>query len=239
MLKDIRDAELLSSGVGCHTAPEAARLLKTSPRKISRWLDGYTFKDASGETVRTPPLWTPQWPRFAGSLEIGFQDLIELRFVLAFVERGVPLNIIRRCHENARAILADERPFSKHRFRTDGRRLFLESVKEAQQGSKFSLTDLRTNQMVFKDVVEQTFKDVDFVGGSAAQWRPYAGKASIVIDPNRSFGKPIAASYGAPTVALANAVRAEGSPKRVAALFEVPVSVVNDAVAYERSLMAA
>jgi uncharacterized protein (DUF433 family) len=239
MPKDIRDAELLSSGVGCYTAPEAARLLKTSPRKISRWLDGYAFKDASGEIVQAPPLWTPQWPRWSDSLEIGFQDLIELRFVLAFVKKGVSLNVIRRCHDNARALLADERPFSKHRFRTDGRRLFLESLREGQEGSQISLTDLKTNQMVFREVVEQTFKDLDFVDGSAAQWRPYGGKASIVIDPNRSFGKPLAAGFGVPTVALANAARVEGSAKRVARLFEVPVSVVNDAVAFERSLLAA
>jgi len=93
--------------------------------------------------------------------------------------------------------------------------------------------------MVFKEVVEQTFKDLDFVDGSAAQWRPHGGKASIVIDPNRSFGKPLAANYGVPTAALANAVRVQGSPKRAAGLFEVSVAIVNDAVAFERSLMAA
>ena len=149
MLRDIRDAAMVSGRVGCYTAPEAARLLKTSSRKISRWLGGYVYKEASGETVQAPPLWTPQWPRWGDSLEIGFQDLIELRFVLAFVDRRVPLNVIRRCHDNARLILADERPFSKHRFRTGSRSLFLESAREAQQGSQTSLTDLKTNQMVW------------------------------------------------------------------------------------------
>src|SRR5690606_39213306 len=31
-------------GVGSYTAPEAARLLKTSPRNINRWLGGYTYR---------------------------------------------------------------------------------------------------------------------------------------------------------------------------------------------------
>ena len=38
--------------------------------------------------------------------------------------------------------------------------------------------------------------------------------------------------------ALANAAKAENSARRAAKLFEVPVAVVNDAIAFERSLMA-
>ena len=49
----------------------------------------------------------------------------------------------------------------------------------------------------------------------------------------------VAADCGVPTAALANAARAEKSTQRVARLFEVPLAVVNDAVAFERSLMAA
>ena len=69
--------------------------------------------------------------------------------------------------------------------------------------------------------------------------RPFNGKSSIVIDPVRSFGKPLAADYGVPTVSLATAAKAETSVRQVASLFEVPVAVVNDAIAFERSLMAA
>ena len=93
--------------------------------------------------------------------------------------------------------------------------------------------------MVFKQVVEPTFRDLDLADGSVVQWRPYKGKPSIVIDPARSFGKPLAAKYGVPTAALADAARSEGSPQRAARVYEVPVSVVNDAVGFERSLTAA
>ncbi len=101
------------------------------------------------------------------------------------------------------------------------------------------MIDLKTNQLVFKQVVGRTFKDLDIEEGLVVRWRPYGGKPSIVIDPARSFGKPLAADFGAPTSALARAAEAEGSAKRAARLFEVPVSVVNDAVGFERSLMAA
>lgn len=243
MQESLRTAEIVEVGVGYYTAAEAARLLKTKPGNISRWLGGYSYRDRSGNIVKTTPLWRPQLPRLGDSVEIGFRDLIELRFVLAFVKHGLGLNVIRRCLESARKIIGQEHPFSTHRFRTDGNSIFLESLREHQEWAErrdsSSVIDLKTNQMVFKQVVEPTFRDLDLVDGSVVQWRPFHGKPSIVIDPVRSFGKPLAAEYGVPTLAFATAVAAENSTRRVASLFDVPVTVVNDAVAFERSLMAA
>jgi hypothetical protein len=171
------------------------------PGIISRWLDGYSYRGADGNMVKSSPLWRAQLPRLGDALEIGFRDLIELRFVLAFLRQNVPLNVIRRCLENARAIVGEERPFSTHRFRTDGRSVFLESLREAlpagsaEDGS--AGIDLKTNQLVFKQVVERTFKDLDVEEGLVVRWRPYGGRPSIVIDPARSFGKPLAADFGA------------------------------------------
>jgi hypothetical protein len=243
MLKSLRDADIIPLGIGYYTAAEAARLLKTSPRNVNRWLGGYSYKDSDGETVQAAPLWRPQLPKLGDQLEIGFRDLIELRFVLAFLKRSVGLNVIRRCLENARAIIGVDYPLSTHRFRTDGKGIFLESLREPHGSSvvdnSSSLVDLKSLQMVFKPVVEQTFKDLDIENGSIIQWRPFSGKPSIVVDPARSFGKPVAANYGVPTSALAIAANVEKSASRAARLFEVPIAIVNDAVAFERFLMAA
>ncbi len=238
MLDSPRDPQILPVGIGCYTAAEAARLLRTSPRQLTRWLGGY----AGGNSGRAPPLWRPQWPRFGTGLEIGFGDLIELRFVLAFLRHGVPLPAIRRCLDRARALDGEERPLSTQRFRTDGRRLFLESLRESGAGTgedSRELINLANNQLVFKHVVEPTFKDLEIADRVVTRWRPHAGKPSIVVDPARSFGKPIAAGFGVPTETLARAAASEGSARRAARLFEVPLPVVNDAVAFERSLMAA
>src|SRR5271156_2216765 len=131
MLKTLRDADIVPLGIGYYTAAEAARLLKTPPRKISRWLGGYSYRDAAGQKLQAAPLWRPQLPKLGDGLEIGFRDLIELRFVLAFLRQNIPLNVIRRCLENARVLVGEERPFSTHRFRTDGNSIFLESMREA------------------------------------------------------------------------------------------------------------
>lgn len=71
------------------------------------------------------------------------------------------------------------------------------------------------------------------------RWRPFGGKDSIVVDPARSFGQPVAARFGVPTIVLAEAVEAEGSVARVAAVYEVDQAVVRDAVRFHAELAAA
>ncbi|MEL6061633.1 DUF433 domain-containing protein [Methylobacterium sp. DCY52] len=222
-------------GIGFYTAPEAARLLRMPARTINRWLGGYAFT-ADGHQRRMPPLWTPELPANNQHLELGFRDLIELRFVQAFVREQVDLRVIRRCLETAREAVQDPRPFSTRRFKTDGRTIFLESLKADGESE---VIDLTRGQYVIRAVIEQTFRDLDIEGDVVTRWRPFQGRDTIVIDPRRAFGQPIAAGTGVPTVALADAVRAEGTVERVARLYEIPVAVVRDAMRFEASLQAA
>ncbi|MBE0702333.1 MAG: hypothetical protein IH582_04050 [Afipia sp.] len=235
MTKHFQFANEIPIGVGSYTAPEAARLLRTSPRNINRWLRGYVYRQA-GEERHVPPLWRSQLSMVDDHLEIGFRDLIELRFVKAFTDAGVGLLAIRNCLEYARQCVDDDHPFSTRRFQTDGRTIFLESI---ERSGETKLLDLKKGQYAFRQIIERTFKDLDIEDDAVARWRPYNGKQSIVIDPHRAFGQPIASNYGVPTVALAQAVDAEGSIEEVARLFEVAPSVVRDAVRFEESLKSA
>jgi len=228
-------SEAAPLGTGFYTVPEAARLIRLPARTITRWLGGYTFT-SGGRPGRMPPLWTPELPAHDHRLELGFRDLIELRFVQAFVRENVDLRVIRRCLEAARAAVQDPRPFSTRWFKTDGRTIFLESLKADGESE---VIDLARGQYVIRAVLQQTFRDLDIEGDIVVRWRPFQGRDSIVIDPRRAFGQPIAAVSGVPTVALAEAVTAEGSAERVARLYEVPVAVVRDAVRFEASLQAA
>ena len=232
-----RDSDLpdVPLGVGFYTAPEAARLLGMQALYVNRWLRGYTFRKG-GEQHRMPPLWQPQLAAISDHLEIGFRDLVELRFVKAFVDAGVGLLAIRNCLDYARQLVTDDRPFSTRRFKTDGQTIFLESISKA---SEPELLDLKKRQYVFGKVVERTFKDLDIEDDAVVRWRPYKGKKSIVIDPQRAFGQPVAAASGVPIIALAEAVASEGSVEKVARLFEVTPSVVRDAVSYQTTLQRA
>ena len=230
-----RQADVIPLGIGYYTVPEAARLLKMPAVNIRRWLGGYSFRKGDDEFVM-PPLWTPQLPQHDDHLELGFRDLIELRFVHAFTKAKLSLITIRHCLAFAREAVNDDRPFSTRRFQTDGRTIFLNS---ALHTGEEELLDLKKRQYVLKQIIERTFKDLDIENDAVTRWRPFKGKNSIVIDPQRAFGQPIAANYGVPTATLADAVNAEGSLNRVAQLFEVPNHVVRDAVQFEKALIAA
>lgn len=183
-----------------------------------------------------PPLWSLQLPRYDDHIELGFRDLIELKFVSEFLKFGLTIKIIRFCLEEARKVIDDDHPFSTRRFKTDGSTIFAEGIRES---GEVQLLDLKRRQYTFRDLILKSFKDLDIEDEIVIGWRPFKGKKSIIIDPNRSFGQPIASEFGVPTIALAQAVEVEGSPAAVARLFEVPVSVVRDAAAFEKSLLAA
>ena len=224
-------------GVGLYSVADAAKLLKAPPRNLRRWLDGYDYKNKKNDEVRhVPPLWRPDIPKIDDDIEVSFRDLIELRFVRAFLEKGIGLKAVRNCMDYAQQCIQTDRPFSSGRFRTDGRTIFLESLEAAGEPK---LLDLKEKQYVFKQVVEQSFKDLDLEGDIVTRWRPFRGKDSIVVDPTRSFGQPVASASGVPTIVLAEAVKAEGSLSRVAAMYEVQKSVVQDAVRFHEGLMAA
>jgi uncharacterized protein (DUF433 family) len=237
-------------GIGYYTVPEAARLLRIPALNIRRWLAGYVYRTRDGEPRVMPPLWHPQLPAHEQHLELGFRDLIELRFIAAFRDAGLGILTIRSCLEYARSLVGDERPFSTRQFRTDGRTIFFRLVQQAtdvgaltdgtgENEGDHGLVDLKKRQYVFGSVIAQTFKDLDLDDDVVVRWRPFRGKDTIVIDPNRAFGQPIAATSGVPTSTLVDAVKAEGSERRVASLFGVSKAIIRDALQYERELTAA
>ncbi len=71
MQESLREAELVPIGVGYYTAAEAALLLKTEPRNISRWLGGYSYKGRDGHLINTTPLCGPQLPRLGTAWKSG------------------------------------------------------------------------------------------------------------------------------------------------------------------------
>lgn len=230
----VKQGKVVPLGVGFYTVPEVARLLKVAPRSINRWLGGYAYED-NDLTKRMPPLWEPELPADEHHIELSFRDLIELRFVKAFLDSGLGLKTIRTCLEYARECVSNDRPFSTRKFLTDGRTIFLESAERTDQPE---LLDLKRHQFVIKEIIERTFKDLDIENDAVTRWRPYRGKSSIVLDPERSFGQPIVALTGIPTVVVAEAVKAEGSIQRVAHLYEVSVSAIKDAIKFEELLAA-
>jgi uncharacterized protein (DUF433 family) len=217
------DAEF---GIGAYTLTEAGTLLGISPTTIRRWLFGYSY-DHHGPQTEQGPLWRPQYGVDQEEPLLGFRDLLEARIVRGFRQLHIGLPTIRACLDYARDVVNDDHPFSTRRFKSDGRRLFL----EATDGR---LIDLQQRQHVFRRIVEPSFVDLDFDADAASRWWLLPNKKTIVLDPARSFGQPIVAETGVPTARLVQAVQAEGSVERVALLYELKPALVRDAIAFER-----
>ncbi len=236
MATRIARSKEVSVGVGYYTAPEAAKLLRFTPIKVRRWMRGYTYRSDDGATHQMPPLWDPELPANDERLEISFRDLVDLRYVGAFLEAGVSLQCVRLCIERARSITGDYRPFSTLNFRTDGKAIFM-AIESELEGDE--LLDLKKLQYVMKEVVEPSFKDFEYDDRKVVRWRPSRSARSVVIDPKYSFGQPIIDGLAIPTRVLDDAVKAEGGEKQVALLYEVPVGLVRQAVRFEQELRAA
>jgi uncharacterized protein (DUF433 family) len=233
-------------GRGVYGATEGLRLVNftrssnapqrsVSRQTVTRWLRGYDFK-RGGEIRHSDPLWTPDYSNDNDQIEFSFRDLIELRFVKAFRDLGLSLPAIRECFDRAVEEVRDDRPFSTQLFRTDGKTIFLEITKGVQEGE---LIDLRRRQRVFRTMVAPSLRELEFDAEVVARWFPLGvNKRSIVIDPARAFGRPIARASGVPTELLAQAVTVEGSIERAAALYESSSNEVRDAVAFEQRLAA-
>jgi len=230
-------------GRGAYGAAEGLRLLNfsrsnapvrhVSRNTVARWLRGYDFgTDGEGHSE---PLWHPDYSNENNLIEFSFRDLIELRFVKAFRDIGLALPTIRECYQRAAEEVHDARPFSTQRFRTDGKTIFLEITEGIQEAK---LVDLRRRQNVFRTIVEPSLKDLEFDASAVTRWFPLGiTRKSIIIDPTRAFGRPIAAS-GIPTEVLSRAVTVEGSVAKVARLYDVSAAQVKDAVAFEKRLAA-
>jgi uncharacterized protein (DUF433 family) len=221
-----------SFGIGAYTPAEAARLTGLPSSAIRRWLFGYSYEHHGPKTVQAP-LWLPEYGAEQEEPLLGFRDLIEARMVGRLRQLGIGLPTIRACLRTAAEIAQDEHPFSSAAFRTDGKRLFLESIGD--QGEK-EVIDLKARQHAFARVVERSFLDLEFDDTKATRWFLLPRKRTIVADPERSFGQPITSEAGIPTARLAEAVAAEGSVEKVARLFDLAITTVRDALAFEARL---
>lgn len=223
-------------GVGIYSFADAARFIGTESRELRRWMQGYTIS-RDGEKHEYDPLWHSQLSEMEID-GIGFRDLIELRFVRTFVSVGVPLVLIRRTIEELKERLDNQYPFTSTAFKTDGRRIFMEILDD--NGDK-ALVDVVKRQNVIARVIGPSLREgIELnINDEATRWYPLPRSKAVVFDPERSFGQPILADSGVPTITVAEALKAEGGDmNRVSRLFEISIAAVRKAMAFEERVAA-
>jgi uncharacterized protein (DUF433 family) len=219
-------------GVGAYTPVEAAKLLNMRSATLRRWLYGYSFESDAGLTIQ-PSLWQTQYDAHDTGELLGFRDLVEARIVVALRKCGIGLQTIRVCLDRAREVLGEEHPFSTTAFKSYGRKIFLEITRDIEEPK---LYDLKDRQHVFRDFVLPSLVGLEFGDERAERWWLLPDRKTIVADPDRSFGQPILNEIGLLTSRVVEEVKAEGSARRVARLYGVPVTSINDALKFEESL---
>lgn len=221
-------------GTGIYSVSDAQHLSRVPASKIRRWLLGRTRK-YRGDDVYDPPLWSATYPLIDDGLYLSFRDLIELRMVDRFRQQHISMPYLRLVVSAAQRLLEDDHPFSTSRFKTDGRRLYLEMLSQTREPR---LIEVLSGQHAFHSIISVGLRDLQFDGGVASMWTPESGKGEVVIDPQRSFGRPILARYGVPTGTIAQLVRAGRDIKSVARDFEIDEPAARSALAFEAQLAA-
>lgn len=221
---------LLETGI--FTVPEVAELVRAPQSMVRIWIDGHKGKQE--------PVIENELGRVDGKLAISFTNLMEIQFVAFFARAGVPLREIRMIMHDVKTMLAHPHPFAtKAVFLTDKRKIV---AKIARENGVDAIFDLKTKNYEMKDVVLPSLQ-MDLVydpEGRARIWYPRrALSPNVIINPRRSFGRPILRESSIPTNAIANAVAVEKSVKVVSLMFEIPERQVREAVAFESALRKA
>jgi uncharacterized protein (DUF433 family)/DNA-binding transcriptional MerR regulator len=226
----VRESDLL--GVGLYSVHEAARMTAIPSDSIRRWLWPRTLAGR-----RQEPLWRPQLPSIGGVKGLSFRDLIEIQFVDRFRQRGVSLRVIRRTIDLATRLLDESYLLSSVRFKTDGKSILAEVAERSGEGRW--VLDLATGQHLLDFVLPRLYDALEYSDlDDLLRWWPLGKGRRVVVDPRKSFGRPIV-TEGVPTAILAGSHEVEESIPAVARWFEVSEESVRDALEFERSLKAA
>jgi uncharacterized protein (DUF433 family) len=223
-------------GSGIYTVAEASRLTGVDTRKIMRWLRGYEYHNRTGAGA-IGPVFHSDYSAVKGKVALSFLDMVEVRFVASFRQHGVSWRAIRIASQKAAELLDTGHPFSMRKFLTDGKTII---ARIAEEQNDFELIDLVTDQYQFEKIITPLlYESLDFSKrDTATRWWPLGKKRSIVIDPERSFGKPILDRYNIPTSTIAVSYIGNRSYSKTAKWFEIDVHAVKDAVEFERKIAA-
>lgn len=218
-------------GRGVYSVPEASRLTGIPPKRIRRWAQGYEW-GPFGRTRYSIPVIANEISAHLGETALDFADLVEIRFLDAFLQYGVSWKSIRIASQRAKELLGLSYPFSSKKFATDGHTILAQFVTDVGDAM---LIDLVRNQYELQKLIDTyLIGQIDWdERDHPTRWWPLQGSRRIVIDPQRAFGAPIVAAEGVPTRVLASAFQTEKSIDLVAAYFSVDPAAVQDAIRYE------
>lgn len=213
---------------------EAAQILALPPATVRAWCFGHDYRQRRDGARK----------RFARVIEpastqerlLSFENLCELH-VLAAIRRlhRVKLPAVRKALAYTRKQLGVKRPLASSRFMTNGVELFV-----VQAGAVLNVT--QAGQQAMREEFERALTCIEFgKKGAPVQLFPFARESpletgqpkAVVVDPQRSFGRPVLVGAFVRTRVIEERFRAGDSITDMARDYGVNAADVEEAFRYE------
>jgi uncharacterized protein (DUF433 family) len=211
---------------------EAARLLRVPQSTLHYWLDGGDYRGKNYKPViRVEPRGdrSVTWAEF---VEAGLLREYRRTHRVPMAELRAFIDLLRERYDVPYP-LAHRKPFV-----SGGRQLVLEAQDESGLDAEYCLVAVTRGQLILTPPAEAFVERVTWEGDWAAEWRPHDDPASPVrMAPTVRFGRPNV--KGISTEVLWEHVDAGEDFEDVAEAFDLDISDVRWALAYETSLRAA
>jgi len=223
-------------GKGIYSLTTAAKILRMNPRKVRRWIKGYTYQK-NMEYYSSKPLIKTEFEYDPDDAIISFLDLAELLFIKTFIQYGISIQKIRKAAIVASDLLNTSHPFAIRKMFTDGKSIF---AKIAQKENDASLLDLINKQYQFDKIIEPTlYKCIDFDKyNNAERWWPQGKNGDIVLDPSRNMGQPILNKYNVRTELIYELHKTGHSINEISDWYELDNNAIKTAIGFEEDLVA-
>ncbi len=217
--------------VPAYGIPEAAGYLGLPKSTLRSWLLGQRYRSGDVSKFFKPVIAIAD-PK---SKQLSFINLVEA-FVLAGIRRQyeVPLPKVRKALAYVQRTFGTTRPLAEEQFQTDGLDLFVEkfgALVGASQDGQLQMREVIRERLrwVRRDPKGLPEKLILFPASSGRK-----GSADVVIDPRRSFGRPVLDGLGVRTTVVYERFMAGDNIEVLARDYSVPAQAVQDAIRCER-----
>lgn len=216
----------LRLGNGIFTTREIAQILCLPYYKVRKWITEY-WDGNLGKCYEHEYSWS-----IGNTRAVGFHTLIEFYVMMQFAEAGVQTKEVLKAHKELSKFYNTNFPFAQKEvldnIKTDKSKIFLHI-----NGDTISLDGSRQFNL---DIIKVFFKNLDFDNDMLASrlW-PMGKKHKVVCDPLRKFGQPVLDGTSIQSEAIYRMYLAEESISFIANIYEIPVKLVKDAIAFHKN----
>jgi uncharacterized protein (DUF433 family)/transposase len=230
-LHNVADVSVLDREM--YSEAEAARLLGVAQSTLNYWLEGGVRRGKSYRPIiRTEPT--------GGRSPVTWAEFVEAGLLRSYRrDLGVRMAELREFIDLLRAEFDVPYPLADRRPYVSGRDLVYEAQERSRLDPEFWIVSNVGGQLLLLPPGDEFFRRVTWSPtGTAAAWRPADNERStVVIDPERRFGKPSVA--GISTEAIWEHSSAGEDEDEIAASFDLSLADVRWALSYETARRAA